>query len=284
MPSDQLSSGEDFDSCIDVGEQMDTESDESSLLISPGQVRFRSLPRTLPSEKESCSIDNINKLEQKVTINDFLLLKTLASGGYGKVILSRKKNTNDLFAIKVLEIEMMKQKNCQETILNEKAILNGLNTDFITRGVYTFKSKKFLYMVMEFMKGGDLANLLETYGCFDEGMAQYYIAQLVLALEQLHKGGVIHRDLKPDNLLIDKLGHLKLTDFGLSEAGLESKNQYKSLVEKIEVDVGMLQKAQRVNSLDNISNCIQEQLENADAKHQEQFEEDLISSPLGLLK
>lgn len=103
--------------------------------------------------------------------------------------------------------------------MNEKNILSGLNTDFITRGVYTFKSNKYLYMVMEYMKGGDLANLLEECGYFDEEMGRYYIAQLVLALEQLHLGGVIHRDLKPDNILIDKFGHIKLTDFGLSETG-----------------------------------------------------------------
>lgn len=78
-------------------------------------------------------------------------------------------------------------------------------------------------MVMEFMKGGDLSNLLEESGCFEEDMARYYIAQMVLALEQLHKGGVIHRDLKPDNILINKWGHIRLTDFGLSEAGLVSK-------------------------------------------------------------
>lgn len=75
-------------------------------------MRFHSLHRVLPSEKESCSIDNINTLEARVTINDFLLIKSLASGAYGKVILSRKKNTKDMFAIKVLEIAKMKEKNC----------------------------------------------------------------------------------------------------------------------------------------------------------------------------
>lgn len=130
-------------------------------------MRFHSLHRVLPSEKESCSIDNINTLEARVTINDFLLIKSLASGAYGKVILSRKKNTKDMFAIKVLEIAKMKEKNCQENIMKEKNILNDLHTDFITRGVYTFKSTKYLYMVMEYMKGGDLANLLEECGYFE---------------------------------------------------------------------------------------------------------------------
>ena len=74
---------------------------------------------------------------------------------------------------------------------------------------------------MEFMKGGDLSSLLEQVGSFDEETAKYYLAQIVLALEYLHSKGIIHRDLKPDNILIDADGHVKLTDFGLSEAGLE---------------------------------------------------------------
>ena len=96
-----------------------------------------------------------------MSISDFILMKSLAKGGYGKVLLCRKKNTNDMFAIKVLDIEQIKTKNCVDTVINEKQILKDLNTEFIVRGVYTFKSQKFLYMVMEYMKGGDLANLLE---------------------------------------------------------------------------------------------------------------------------
>jgi serine/threonine protein kinase len=76
-------------------------------------------------------------------------------------------------------------------------------------------------MVMEFMKGGDLSSLLEQVGSFDEDTAKFYLAQIVLALEYLHSKGVIHRDLKPDNILIDAEGRIKLTDFGLSEAGIQ---------------------------------------------------------------
>jgi serine/threonine protein kinase len=75
---------------------------------------------------------------------------------------------------------------------------------------------------MEFMKGGDFSNLLENLGYFDEETAKFYLAQIVLALEYLHNNGIIHRDMKPDNVLIDADGHIKLTDFGLSEAGLKS--------------------------------------------------------------
>lgn len=118
-------------------------------------------------------------------------------------------------------------KNVIENVIHERDILNNMNNDFIVRGVYSFQSKKYLYMVMEYMKGGDFASLLQEFGCFDEENAKYYLAQIVLALEYLHNNGVIHRDMKPDNILIDAEGHIKLTDFGLSEAGL--KNQ-KALV------------------------------------------------------
>ena len=126
--------------------------------------------------------------------------------------------------MKLLEIEQMKEKNCVDTILNEKTILKDLHSSFIARGLYSFKSHTHLFMVMEYMKGGDMSTLLEDSGYFVEEMAKYYIAQLVLALEQLHTGGVVHRDLKPDNILLNKWGHIKLTDFGLSETGFARKN------------------------------------------------------------
>ena len=135
--------------------------------------------------------------------------------------MARKKNTKDLFAVKVLEKEKMIQKNVIEFVINEKNILTQMNNDFIVRGVYNFQSTKYLYMVMEFMKGGDFANILEEVGCFDEDIAKYYLAQIVLALEYLHQNGIIHRDLKPENVLVGSEGHIKLTDFGLSEAGLK---------------------------------------------------------------
>ena len=114
----------------------------------------------------------------------------------------------------------MVDKNVVEFVTNEKNILSSVSNEFIVRGVYMFQSKMFLYMVMEYMKGGDFSSLLENVGAFDEETAKYYMAQIVLALEYLHDKGVIHRDLKPDNILIDGEGRIKLTDFGLSEAGI----------------------------------------------------------------
>ena len=138
------------------------------------RVRFNSLC-ILPSQLESCMLDS-QENESNITINDFILLKTLSKGAYGKVILARKKNTSDLFAIKVLEKDKMIEKNVMEYIHNEKNILmkkedktteKNINNEFIVRGVYSFQSKKYLYMVMEFMKGGDFNNLLTNFNCFD---------------------------------------------------------------------------------------------------------------------
>ena len=103
-------------------------------------------------------------------------MKTVSKGAYGKVILARKKNTDDFFAVKVLDKQKMVEKNVTEYVINEKNILSSVNNDFIVRGVYAFQSKKFLYMVMEFMKGGDFGSLLENVGAFDEETAKYYIA------------------------------------------------------------------------------------------------------------
>ena len=81
-------------------------------------------------------------------------------------------------------------------------------------------------MVMEFMKGGDFSHFLENVGYFDQDTAKFYLAQIILALEYLHNNGIIHRDMKPDNILIDADGHIKLTDFGLSEAGLKNIKEH----------------------------------------------------------
>lgn len=136
------------------------------------------------------------------------------------MVLARKKKTNDLFAIKVLDKAVMVEKNVQDFVMNERNILNSIDNDFIVRGIYTFQSRKYLYMVMEYMKGGDFGTLLERVGSFNFERAKFYLAHLVASLEHLHSLGIVHRDLKPENMLIAGDGHVKLTDFGLSEAGL----------------------------------------------------------------
>lgn len=154
-----------------------------------------------------------------MSLKDFELIKNIGSGAYGNVVLARKKDTKDLFAIKVLEKEKMATK--KDFVFNERNILNKIDNEFVVRGVHMFQSEKYLYMVLEFLKGGDFASKLEDYGYFEEAVVQYYVAVILLALEYLHKNGIIHRDLKPDNILIAGDGKIKLTDFGLSKESVE---------------------------------------------------------------
>lgn len=114
----------------------------------------------------------------------------------------------------------MIRKNDVERILAERNILITVRNPFVVRFFYSFTSRDKLYLVMEYLNGGDFYSLLRKVGCLEEGIARIYIAELVLALEYLHSLGIVHRDLKPDNILIAPDGHIKLTDFGLSKIGL----------------------------------------------------------------
>lgn len=158
--------------------------------------------------------------KEKTSIDDFEIIKPISRGAYGKVFLARKRTTGDLFAIKVLKKLDMIRKNDIERILAERNILIAVRNPFVVRFFYSFTCRDNLYLVMEYLNGGDLYSLLRKVGCLEEDVARIYIAELVLALEYLHSLGITHRDLKPDNILIARDGHIKLTDFGLSKIGL----------------------------------------------------------------
>ncbi|KAJ4962695.1 hypothetical protein NE237_022634 [Protea cynaroides] len=179
-------------------------------------------------EYSSCEDDGVRSLrvnmnpncKDRTSIEDFEIIKPISRGAFGRVFLARKRATGDLFAIKVLKKDDMIRKNAVESILAERNILISLRNPFVVRFFYSFTCRENLYLVMEYLNGGDLYSLLRNLGCLDEDMARVYIAEVVLALEYLHSLNVIHRDLKPDNLLIAHDGHIKLTDFGLSKVGL----------------------------------------------------------------
>ncbi|XP_010254907.1 PREDICTED: probable serine/threonine protein kinase IRE4 isoform X2 [Nelumbo nucifera] len=158
--------------------------------------------------------------KERTSIDDFEIIKPISRGAFGKVFLARKRTTGDLFAIKVLKKLDMIRKNDIEHILAERNILITVRNPFVVRFFYSFTCRDNLYLVMEYLNGGDLYSLLRKVGCLEEDIARIYIAELVLALEYLHSLGIVHRDLKPDNILIAHDGHIKLTDFGLSKIGL----------------------------------------------------------------
>ncbi|KAL1747482.1 hypothetical protein HDZ31DRAFT_31849 [Schizophyllum fasciatum] len=155
------------------------------------------------------------------SIKDFDIIKPISKGAFGSVFLARKKVTGDYYAIKVLKKADMIAKNQITNVKAERMILmKQAESPFVAKLYWTFQSRDNLYLVMEYLNGGDCAALIKSLGCLPEEWTKNYIAEVVLGLEYLHQRGVVHRDLKPDNLLIDQHGHLKLTDFGLSRIGL----------------------------------------------------------------
>ncbi|KAJ1898346.1 rim15, signal transduction response regulator, partial [Coemansia sp. IMI 209127] len=154
------------------------------------------------------------------TIDDFELLKPISKGAYGSVYLAKKRTTGEYYAIKALRKADMIAKNQISNVKAERAIMMAqTGSPFVVRLLYTFQSRTNLYLVMEYLNGGDCASLLKAIGTLPEDWARQYLAEVVLGVQDLHARDVVHRDLKPDNLLIDSEGHLKLTDFGLSRLG-----------------------------------------------------------------
>ncbi|KAI9220344.1 kinase-like domain-containing protein [Blastocladiella britannica] len=169
------------------------------------------------SPKPRSRSTSLGRTRQIPRLEDFDILRPISKGAFGKVYLAKKRTTGDTFAAKVVDINDMRRKNLMNQVLAERNAMALARSDFVVRLFYTFRSAEHFVLVMEYMPGGDLSSLLGVYGCFEVPMARFYVAQLSSALEYLHQHKVIHRDIKPDNILIDAKGHIRLTDFGLSQ-------------------------------------------------------------------
>ncbi|KAB0406345.1 hypothetical protein E2I00_009102, partial [Balaenoptera physalus] len=148
----------------------------------------------------------------------FTIVKPISRGAFGKVYLGQKGNR--LYAVKVVKKADMINKNMTHQVQAERDALALSKSPFIVHLYYSLQSANNVYLVMEYLIGGDVKSLLHIYGYFDEEMAVKYISEVALALDYLHRHEIIHRDLKPDNMLISNEGHIKLTDFGLSKVTL----------------------------------------------------------------
>jgi serine/threonine-protein kinase RIM15 len=155
------------------------------------------------------------------SVKDFEIIKPISKGAFGSVYLAKKRSTGDYYAMKVLKKADMVAKNQVTNVKAERAIMMWQGeSDFVAKLYWTFSSKDYLYLVMEYLNGGDCASLIKILGGLPEDWAKKYLGEVILGVEHLHNRSIVHRDLKPDNLLIDQKGHLKLTDFGLSRMGL----------------------------------------------------------------
>ncbi|XP_023114406.2 microtubule-associated serine/threonine-protein kinase 2 isoform X4 [Felis catus] len=165
---------------------------------------------------------------------DFETIKLISNGAYGAVFLVRHKSTRQRFAMKKVNKQNLILRNQIQQAFVERDILTFAENPFVVSMFCSFETKRHLCMVMEYVEGGDCATLLKNIGALPVDMVRLYFAETVLALEYLHNYGIVHRDLKPDNLLITSMGHIKLTDFGLSKIGLMSltTNLYEGHIEK----------------------------------------------------
>ncbi|XP_042317662.1 microtubule-associated serine/threonine-protein kinase 2 isoform X2 [Sceloporus undulatus] len=165
---------------------------------------------------------------------EFETIKLISNGAYGAVFLVRHRTTRERFAMKKINKQNLILRNQIQQAFVERDILTFAENPFVVSMFCSFETKRHLCMVMEYVEGGDCATLLKNIGALPVDMARMYFAETVLALEYLHNYGIVHRDLKPDNLLITSMGHIKLTDFGLSKIGLMSltTNLYEGHIEK----------------------------------------------------
>ncbi|KAG7504633.1 microtubule-associated serine serine/threonine-protein kinase 1-like [Solea senegalensis] len=165
---------------------------------------------------------------------DFQTIKLISNGAYGAVYLVRHLETRQRFAMKKINKQNLILRNQIQQAFVERDILTFAENPFVVSMYCSFETRRHLCMVMEYVEGGDCAALLKNIGALPVEMARMYFAETVLALEYLHNYGIVHRDLKPDNLLITSMGHIKLTDFGLSKMGLMSltTNLYEEHIEK----------------------------------------------------
>ncbi len=162
--------------------------------------------------------DNDKERKRYVTPQDFELLKVIGMGAFGKVLQVKNKTSHEVLAMKIISKRILNRRSSYaENINAERDILTKVRHPFIVTMHCSFQTKEKLFIIMDFLAGGELFLRLGREGIFLESTARFYIAEIVLALEHLHSLGIIHRDLKPENLLIGNDGHLCLTDFGLSK-------------------------------------------------------------------
>lgn len=150
-------------------------------------------------------------------LEDFDRIKTLGTGSFGRVMLVQHKSSKEYFAMKILDKQKIVKLKQVEHTMNEKRILHSISYPFVVGLKFHFKDTTNLYMLMEFVAGGEMFSHLRRLGRFSEPHSRFYASQILLTLEYLHSLDLIYRDLKPENLLIDLKGFVKMTDFGFAK-------------------------------------------------------------------
>lgn len=167
--------------------------------------------------------------QRTISLEAFTTISVLGKGSYAKVLLVKKKDTGQVYAMKILKKKAVFEKHQERHVIAEREILSRMNNNpFFVRFYYSFQNETKLFFVLEYCPGGELFNLIQTRGKIGEAHTRFYACQIVLAIEALHAQNIIYRDLKPENVLLDQDGYIKITDFGLSKTDVVN-NDAKSI-------------------------------------------------------
>lgn len=162
-------------------------------------------------------VRNVCQSKSKLGVYDFEPICKIGQGSFGEIFLVKDIKNGRFLAVKrILKHKVFTEGN-ELLVMSENHLMQSLRSEYLVPLRCSFSDEKFLYLAMDFVPGGDLYRLIGKKKKFKEEEAKFYLAELVMALNDLHNEGVVHRDLKPDNILIDSNGHIKLTDFGLSK-------------------------------------------------------------------
>jgi len=183
----------------------------------------------LECSNSSSTIDEdqeLNEVPERTNVQpgDFEFLSTIGKGSFGRVYLVRHKAEQKIYAMKVLQKEHIKKRNEVKHVMSEKNVMTYAKHPFLVNLHFSFQTRDKLYFVLDYLNGGELFFHLQREKQFSEPRARFYSAEIGSALGYLHKKNIIYRDLKPENLLLDRFGHVVLTDFGLCKENIKLKD------------------------------------------------------------